>query len=163
MLHDHPHHSVFRSYVEEEQTKRQSEQTGADASTANALPGLSVYGDSDTSDREDKAQGNVASDENSCIGVVVGGLGSPITAATLTQAKLPTGLTLPDDPTVLAMLAKLLEFRRTFTGSSWPGFLAQLQQQESARPGPNRFTFLLRDSPYYDFWVWAVKAAKASV
>eukprot|EP01043_Picozoa_sp_COSAG02_P017105 COSAG02_NODE_769_length_17369_cov_8.151013_3_plen_361_part_00 len=163
LLHDDPRHSVFRSYVDEEQAKRKSQQLGSDDNTANTLPGLAAYGDSDTSDSDSTAEDTTASLAGCSDATMVGSLGSPITAATLTQVKLPKEVVLPDDPTVLAMLAKLLEFRRTFTGSSWPGFLAQLQQQESVRPGPNRFTFLLRNSPHYDFWLWAVKAAKASV
>jgi hypothetical protein len=158
LLLDHPHHAHFRSAVEAEQAKQQRQQqdaAAAAAAAAAALPGMAAYSDSDTSDGEESA------DQDSSTTKLTAPLGIPVTAATLAQVNPPKGVALPGDPTVLAMLAKLLEYRRTFTGASWPGFLAQLQQQESARSGPDRFTFLSPNSAHYDFWVWAVKAVKA--
>ena len=161
LLHNDPRHSFFRLCIEEEQAKLEQQQGGSDVSTPGALHSVAAYGSSDTSDSESALDGSAPLVAAHRDDFAVDGLGNPITAATLSQVKPPKGVTLPDDPAVLAMLAKLLEFRRTFTGTSWPGFLAQLQQQESARPGPSRFTFLLPESPYHDFWLWAVKAAKA--
>ena len=160
LLHNDPRHSFFRSCIEEEQAKRQKQQLGSDGSVPDPLPSVAAYGSSETSDSEPDDSAPVVAAPGG--GFAFGGLGNPITAATLSLVRPPDGVSLPDDPAVLAMLAKLLEFRRTFTGTSWPGFLAQLQQQESARPGPSRFTFLLPESPYHDFWLWASKAAKAN-
>lgn len=143
LLHNNPWHSYFRSCLEEELT---------DSKRTTGSVGNS----------EDHPKCTEKPVPTSSTSSAVSSLGSPITAATLAEVKPPKGVVLPDDQTVLAMLAKLLEFRRTFDGPSWTGFLQQLQRQEAARPGPSRFSFLSPESIYHDFWVWAVKGATSA-
>ena len=164
LLHNGLHHSFFRTCLEQEHAKKQK--LLPDAGATAALPGIDAYGNSDTSDSDDTADdsakaagGSLTAASTSNALRSVPGLGNPITAATLAEVKPPKAVTVPADPTVLAMMAKLLEFRRTFNGSSWSAFLLQLQQQESARSGPNRFTFLAPESAHHNFWLWAVQAA----
>jgi len=156
LLHDHPHHAYFRSAVDEEQ-ERLRQQQEKDEKEASALPGLAGYGSgAGSSDDESEEE-----DEAASAAAAAHPLGCPVTAATLAKVKPPGEVTAPRDATVLAMLAKLLEYRRTFAGESWADFLASLQKQEAVRAGPDRFSFLLTDDAHHSFWLWAVKAVKA--
>ena len=159
LLLDHPHHACFRSDVDDEQQRLRKQQK-----EASALPGLASYGagsSDDESEDEEAATAAAAADEAAAAAAAANPLGCPVTAATLANVKPPGDMTVPRDATALAMLAKLLEYRRTFAGESWLDFLASLQKQEAVRTGPNRFSFLLPDDANHSFWQWAVKAVKA--